>query len=139
MIHETANIYESAIIGEGTKIGAFAEIGNKVKIGKNCSIGYGVFIPENVIIEDNVFIGPHTVFTNDKNPPSNGKWREEPPTIVKEGATIGANSTILPNITLGNNCKIGAGSVVTKNIPNNEIWMGVPAKINLYTIDKNRE
>jgi UDP-2-acetamido-3-amino-2,3-dideoxy-glucuronate N-acetyltransferase len=127
-IHESSNIYDSAEIGEGTRIGAFVEIGHKVKIGKNCRIGCGSFIPENVIIEDNVFVGPHTVFTNDKNPPSNGAWRKEPPTLVKEGAAIGANSTLLPNIILGNDCKIGAGSVVTKNVPNNEIWLGVPAQ-----------
>ena len=138
-IHPSSNIYKSAQIGEGTRIGAFVEVGHKVKIGKNCRIGCGSFIPENVIIEDNVFIGPHTVFTNDKHPPSNGKWREEPPTIVKEGATVGANSTILPNLILGNNCKIGAGSVVTKNIPNNETWMGVPAKPNPHTINKNKQ
>ena len=126
MIHETANIYESAIIGEGTKIGAFAEIGNKVKIGKNCSIGYGVFIPENVIIEDNVFIGPGAVFTNDKYAPSKGKWRLEPPTIVH--ASIGANSTILPNLTIGKNAKVGAGSVVTKHIHESKVVVGNPAR-----------
>ena len=128
MIHKTANIYNSAIIGEGTKIGAFAEIGNKVKIGKNCSIGFGVFIPENVIIEDNVFIGPSAVFTNDKYAPSKGKWRSEPPTIVQEGVSIGANSTILPNLCIGKNAKIGAGSVVTKHVPANKTVFGNPAK-----------
>lgn len=128
MIHKTANIYDSAIIGEGTKIGAFAEIGNKVKIGKNCSIGFGVFIPENVIIEDNVFIGPSAVFTNDKYAPSKGKWRKEPPTIVQDGVSIGANSTILPNLCIGKNAKIGAGSVVTKHVPANKIVFGNPAR-----------
>lgn len=128
MIHESANIYASATIGEGTKVGAFAEIGNKVKIGKNCSIGFGVFIPENVIIEDAVFIGPGTIFTNDKYAPSRGKWRNEPPTIVKSGATIGANSTILPSLTIGENSRIGAGSVVTKNVSKNSIVFGNPAK-----------
>lgn len=128
MIHKTANIYDTAIIGEGTKVGAFAEIGNKVKIGKNCSIGFGVFIPENVIVEDNVFIGPSAVFTNDKYAPSKGKWRLESPTIVREGASIGANSTILPNLTIGKNAKVGAGSVVTKDVCINNIVIGNPAK-----------
>lgn len=129
MIHKTANIYESSKIGEGTKIGAYSEIGNKVVIGKNVSIGYGVFIPENVNIEDNVFIGPGTVFTNDKYAPSKGKWRKETPTVVKCWASIGANSTILPNLTIGKKSRIGAGSVVTKDVENNTTVVGNPARI----------
>ena len=128
MINKTANIYDSAMIGKETKIGAFAEIGNNVKIGKNCSIGFGAFIPENVKVEDNVFIGPGTVFTNDKYAPSKGKWRDEPPTVVEKGASIGANSTILPNITIGHGAIIGAGSVVTRNIEPNTTVYGNPAK-----------
>ena len=123
-----ANVYVTAEIGENVSIGAFAEIGNKVKIGNNVKIGCGVFIPENVVIENDVFIGPHAVFTNDKNPPSHGKWREEEPTIVQEGSSIGANSTILPNLTLGKNCKVGAGSVVTKDVKPNTLVYGVPAR-----------
>ena len=83
---------------------------------------------ENVIIEDNVFIWPSAVFTNDKYAPSKGKWRSEPPTIVQEGVSIGANSTILPNICIGKNAKIGAGSVVTKHVPANKTVFGNPAK-----------
>ena len=128
MIHSTANIYETALIGDGTKVGAFAEIGNKVKIGKNCSIGFGVFIPENVIVKDNVFIGPSAVFTNDKYAPSKGKWRDMEPTIVMDGVSIGANSTILPNLTIGKNAKIGANAVVTKDVPENAVMVGIPAK-----------
>ena len=128
MIHPSANIYTSAEIGKGTKIGAFAEIGHNVVIGKNCSIGCGVFIPENVIIEDNVFIGPHVVFTNDKYAPSKGKWREEPPTRVSSGVSIGANATILPNLNIHKNATIGAGSVVTKDVPEKTIVRGNPAK-----------
>ena len=128
-ISDKANVFESAIIGENVKIGAFAEIGRKVKIGDNVNISCGVFIPENVIIEDNVFIGPHVVFTNDKNPPSHGKWREEEPTIVMEGVSIGANSTILPSLILGKDCKIGAGSVVTKNVAEKTVVFGSPARV----------
>ena len=127
-ISEKANVYKSAIIGKNVSIGAFAEIGHEVIIGDNVKIGCGVFIPENVVVEDNVFIGPHAVFTNDKNPPSHGKWREEEPTIVQKGVSIGANSTILPNLTLGENCKIGAGSVVTKDVKSNTLVYGVPAR-----------
>tara|TARA_A200000159_G_C7337219_1_gene345598 strand:- start:2327 stop:2740 length:414 start_codon:yes stop_codon:yes gene_type:complete len=129
MLHEMANIYDSADIGEGTKVGAFAEIGKNVKIGRNCSVGCAAFIPENVIIEDDVFVGPHVVFTNDKYAPSNGKWREEPPTVVESGVSIGANSTILPNLKIGRGSKIGAGSVVTKDVPEGAVVAGNPARI----------
>ena len=125
-ISEKANVYDTAEIGENVSIGAFAEIGNKVRIGNNVKIGCGAFIPENVVIQDDVFIGPHTVFVNDKYPPSNGAWKNEFPTIVYSGVSIGANSTILPSLQIQGN--VGAGSVVTKNIPKNEIWVGVPAK-----------
>lgn len=128
MIHETANIYSSANVDKTSKVGAFAEIGHNVTIGKNCSVGFGAFIPENVKVGDNVFIGPGVVFTNDKYAPSKGKWRNDPPTIVKNGVTIGANSTILPSIVLGENSRVGAGSVVTKNVDKNSTVYGNPAK-----------
>jgi UDP-2-acetamido-3-amino-2,3-dideoxy-glucuronate N-acetyltransferase len=128
MIHPSANIYKTAKIGKGTKVGAFAEIGNNVQIGENCSIGCGAFIPENVIIQNNVFIGPHVVFTNDKYAPSKGEWRKNPPTIVENGVSIGANSTILPSLKIGSNSKIGAGSVVTKDVIAGSVMIGNPAR-----------
>ena len=127
-VSENANVYGSAEIGTDVSIGAFAEIGHKVKIGNNVRVSCGVCIPENVIIEDDVFLGPHVVFTNDKHPPSRGQWRDEKPTIVKKGCSIGANSTILPNIVLGENSVIGAGSVVTRDVKDNSVVLGVPAK-----------
>jgi len=127
-IHPMSNIYDSVVLGENVKIGAFAEIGKNVKIGKDVSIGCAAFIPENVIIEDDVFVGPHVVFTNDKHAPSNGAWRDLPPTIVESGVSIGANSTILPNLTIGRNATIGAGSVVTKDVPPFSIVCGNPAR-----------
>jgi len=130
MIHKTANIYPLAQIDPTSKVGAFAEIGHKVTIGKNCSIGFGVFIPENVEIGNNVFIGPGVVFTNDKYAPSKGKWRKEPPTEVHDNVTIGANSTILPSLIIETNSRIGAGSVVTKNVLKNTTVYGNPATSN---------
>jgi len=128
MIHNTANVYPSANIDPSSKVGAYAEIGHNVKIGKNTSIGFGAFIPENVEIGNNVFIGPCVVFTNDKYAPSKGKWRDDPPTQVLDGVSIGANSTILPSLIIGENSKIGAGSVVTKNVNKNSVVYGNPAK-----------
>ena len=129
MISDKANVFESAKLGKNVKVGAYAEVGRDVVVGDNTNISAGVFIPENVIIEDNVFVGPHAVFTNDKNPPSFGKWRKEKPTIVKSGASIGANSTILPSLTIGKNSVVGAGSVVTKNVPDKVTVVGNPARI----------
>lgn len=102
-------------------------IGNNVKVGEGCKIQPYAFIPDGVTLEDNVFVGPGAVFTNDKNPPSNGKgWAK---TLVKKNAVIGANATILPGVIIGEGAKIGAGSVVTRNVPDGETWVGNPAKL----------
>ena len=86
MIHETANIYKTAKLGVNVKVGAFSEVGHNVRIHDNVSIGYGVFVPENVEIMKNTFVGPGTVFTNDKYAPSKGKWREEITEDLNRGA-----------------------------------------------------
>jgi len=113
-------------IGEGCKIHSHTWIGDNVKIGNNCKIEAFVFIPDGVTIEDDVFIGPHVCFTNDKYPPSGGRhWAK---TLVKEGAAIGANATILPGITIGRKALIGAGSVVTENVMAFTTVVGNPAK-----------
>lgn len=126
-IHKSSNIYEGAKIGEDCSIGAFVEIQN-VEIGDRSRIGASSFIPDNIIIGKDVFIGPHVVFTNDKRPPSHGKWKSDPPTIVEDNVAIGANCTILPSLTLGSGCVIGAGSVVTKSVKSGQTVYGNPAK-----------
>lgn len=126
-IWRPANIYDSAQIGKGTNIGMFAEVGKNVKIGKNCKIGGHAFIPEGVTIEDDVFVGPHVMFCNDKHPRAYGDWKVIP-TLVKQGASVGANSTILPGVTIGRYASLGAGSVLTHDIPDGEIWCGNAAK-----------
>ena len=104
------------------------EIGNGVKIGSNCKIQAFVFIPPGVCIEDNVFVGPHACFTNDKHPALKQEKWQIAKTLVKQGAVIGAGAIILPGITIGENSMVGAGSVVTKDMPPNETWCGNPAK-----------
>lgn len=124
-------------IGDNTKIGAFVEIKKTVKIGKNVKIEPFVFIPEGITIEDNTFIGPHVCFINDKYPRAtaeNGKFKSEKdwkivPTLVKKGASIGANATILCGVTIGEKAMVGAGSVVTKDVPAGFTVVGNPAKL----------
>lgn len=133
---QLVNLY-GCQIGDNTKIGAFVEIRKGVNIGINCKIQAGAFIPEGVTIEDNVFIGPHVIFTNDKFPKATGEngeqimegeW-EKLNTLVKKGASIGANSTIICGLTIGENAMVGAGSVVTKDVPPGAIVFGNPAKV----------
>lgn len=113
-------------MGDGTRIGSFCDVGGE--IGKNCKIQSYVFIPPGVKIGDNVFIGPGVRFTNRKKPELDGKNWEIEKTIVEDGAIIGAGAVILPGLRLGKHCFIGAGSVVTKDIPRYEVWLGNPAQ-----------
>ena len=123
-------------IGDSTKIGAFVEIQKNATIGKNCKISSHTFICEGVTIEDNVFIGHSVTFTNDSYPRATAAdgalqteqdWKVEP-TLVKRGASIGSGTTILPNLVIGENALVGAGSVVTRDVPPDSIVAGNPAK-----------
>jgi UDP-2-acetamido-3-amino-2,3-dideoxy-glucuronate N-acetyltransferase len=133
---DLVNLY-GCEIGDGCKIGAFVEIRKQVQIGRNVKIQAFAFIPEGVTIEDGVFIGPHACFTNDKYPravnpdgslmePSD--W-EVVPSLVKQGASIGANATILGGITIGEYAMVGAGAVVTHDVPGYAVVLGVPARV----------
>lgn len=126
-IYDQVNLY-GCEIGENTKIDAFVYIEEGVKIGKNVKIRPFTFIPEGVTIEDDVFIGPNVTFTNDKYPRVKGKWKLLK-TVVKKGASIGAGSVILPGITIGESALVGAGSVVTEDVPSNAVVYGNPAKV----------
>ncbi|MEM3504794.1 MAG: acyltransferase [Archaeoglobaceae archaeon] len=145
-VHPTA-VVEKAEIGEGTRIWHFAHIRSGAKIGRNCNIGKDVYIDveveignnvkiqncvsiyRGVKIEDDVFIGPHVVFTNDLYPRAFSQNWEVRKTIVKRGASIGANSTIICGITIGEYALIGAGSVVTRDVPAFALVYGNPARI----------
>ncbi|MCX5811609.1 MAG: acyltransferase [Proteobacteria bacterium] len=130
------NLYGCSI-GDNTKIGAFVEVQKNAVIGKNCKISSHTFICEGVTIEDNVFVGHGVAFINDLYPRATNPegalqteedWKVEP-TLVKRGASIGSGSTILCNVTIGENAVIGAGSVVTKDVPPDMIVAGNPARI----------
>ena len=123
-------------IGDNTKIGAFVEIQKNAKVGQNCKISSHAFICEGVTIEDGVFIGHSVTFINDSYPraTSNGAlqteadWKVER-TLVKKGASIGSGATILSKVTIGENSIVGAGSVVTRDVPANVVVAGNPARV----------
>ncbi|MBS4027502.1 MAG: N-acetyltransferase [Ignavibacteriales bacterium] len=135
-IFDFVNLY-GCEIGDDSKIGAFVEIQKGVKIGKNVKISTHTFICEGVTIEDEVFIGHNVSFINDKYPRStnaDGSMQTEKdwnvvPTVVKKRASIGTSVTILCGVTIGENAVVGAGSVVTKNVPPNSIVVGNPAHL----------
>jgi acetyltransferase-like isoleucine patch superfamily enzyme len=133
-------------IGDETKIGAFVEIQKNAIVGKRCKISSHTFICEGVVIEDNVFIGHGVTFTNDMYPRAtagNGSlqteadWKVEP-TVIRRGASVGSGATILCNLSIGENAIVGAGSVVTKDVPANAIVAGNPARVLRY-INKSLE
>lgn len=156
--HSTAEVSNKAEIGKNTKIWHYVQIREGARIGANCILGKGVYIDFNVkvgnnvkiqngasiyygvVIEDGVFIGPHVCFTNDKFPRAvneegdlklNVDWKVGR-ILVKKGASIGAGSVILPNVTIGEYAMIGAGSLVTKDVPDYVLVYGNPAKFYYY-------
>jgi UDP-2-acetamido-3-amino-2,3-dideoxy-glucuronate N-acetyltransferase len=149
-VHENALVDEGAIIGSGSRVWAFSHILKHAQLGADCNICEHVFVENDVtvgdrvtiksgvqlwdgiVIEDDVFIGPNATFTNDKFPRSKFYPDEFKKTIVRKGASIGANSTILPGIVIGDYAMIGAGAVVTRDVPPRAIVVGNPAKITGY-------
>jgi len=146
-IHETAVVDAGAKIGSGTKVWHFSHVMGTAQIGENCVLGQNVFVGnktvlgnnvkvqnnvsvyEGVVCEDDVFLGPSMVFTNVVNPRSAVNRKEEfKKTLVKKGATIGANATIVCGVNLGEYCFIGAGAVITKDVKPFALMVGVPAR-----------
>lgn len=148
MIHDSAYV-EDAVIGDGTNIWHFVHVRDGARIGSNCNIGKGVYIDTGVVIGDNckiqnfatlyqgvtlendVFVGPHVCFTNDVYPRA-ALWDESrlEATCVREGASIGANATILAGVTIGRHAMVGAGAVVTRDVPDHALMLGNPAELN---------
>jgi len=124
-------------VGDDSKVGAFVEIQKGARIGRNVKISSHTFICEGVTIEDDVFVGHNVSFINDKYPratvPGGGLQTEADwkvvPTLVRRGASIGTSSTVLCGVTIGENAIVGAGSVVTKDVPPNAVVAGVPARV----------
>lgn len=147
------SIVESPTVGEGTRVWAFAHVLPQAVIGKNCNICDHVFIENHVTlgdrvtvkcgvqlwdgirIEDDVFIGPNATFTNDPFPRSKQHLGKYPETVIRKGASIGANATILPGITIGTGAMVGAGAVVTHSVPPHAVVAGNPARILRYVTD----
>jgi UDP-2-acetamido-3-amino-2,3-dideoxy-glucuronate N-acetyltransferase len=125
-------ILPDAVIGEDCNICAHTMIENDVVIGHRVTVKSGVFLWDGLTIEDDVFIGPCVAFSNDKYPRSRQYPETFSRTVVKHGASIGANATILPGLTLGRHCMIGAGAVVTRDVPDHAVVIGNPATIVRY-------
>lgn len=129
-IPESTNVWQFCVVLKDAEIGENCNICSHVlieghsKIGDNVTIKNGVQIWEGVTLEDNVFVGPNVTFTNDLYPISKNKDYTLVKTLVKKGASIGANATILCGVTIGENALIGAGAVITKDVGDNEIWYG---------------
>lgn len=132
-VPQSTNIWQFCVILPNAKIGnncnicANVLIENEVVVGDNVTIKSGVQLWDGVTVEDNVCIGPNATFTNDLYPRSKNKDWKLRKTVIKQGASIGANATILCGVTIGENAMIGAGSVVTKDVPSGELWLGNPA------------
>lgn len=152
-IHPSANVSEQAQIGDNTKVWINVQIREGVRIGLNCIVSKDVYIDQDVTIgnnckiqnsvsvykgvtiEDRVFVGPNVAFTNDRVPRAfNTQWKITP-TLVREGASLGANSTIVCGVEIGRFAMVAAGSVVTKNVPAHALVMGNPARIHAYVCE----
>ncbi len=147
-VHESSYVDEGTTIGAGTKIWHFCHVMPRVRVGRNCNVGQNVFIDSGVvvgdnvkiqnnvsiytgvIIEDDVFLGPSMVFTNVANPRSHVPRKDEyRPTLVKRGASVGANATIVCGVTLGSYSFVGAGAVITRDVPDHAMVYGTPARV----------
>ena len=132
-VPDSTNIWQYVVVLEGAEVGencnvcAHCLLEHGSKIGNNVTLKCGVYLWDGVEIEDNVFVGPNATFTNNKYPRSKQDPDVHPKTILKKGCSIGANATIICGVTIGENAMVGAGSVVTKDVPSGELWVGNPA------------
>lgn len=152
-VHPTAEVSPEAFVGEGTTIWHWSQVRERARIGARCSLGKDVYVDTEVVLGDDckvqnfatlyrgltvgnrVFIGPHVCFTNDRYPRSVSPDWQVVPTKVEDGASIGANATILCGVTIGRNAMVAAGAVVTKDVPPHALVAGVPAKVMGWVCD----
>ncbi len=127
IIRDHVNLYK-CFIGKNCKIDSFVYIEENVRIGNNCKIRPFVFIPSGVTVENDVFVSSGVSFTNDKYPKVKGDWVLLK-TLIKSGASLGTNAVVLPGVTIGKQALVGAGAVVTKDVPDNAVVMGNPAAV----------
>lgn len=141
-VHPSAIVEDGAMVGEGTKIWHFSHVRRSAKIGKFCTLGKGVYVEgvvgnhcklqnnvniyEGVRLEDHVFVGPNATTTNDLYPRAYNVGWKITPTLIESRASVGAGAVIVCGVTLGTNCMVGAGAVVTKDVPPDTLVMGVP-------------
>ncbi len=156
-IHPTAEVSPQASVGDGTAVWHWAQVREGARIGARCVLGKDVYIDKNVMVGDDckienfatlyhgltvgnrVFIGPHACFTNDRYPRAVSPDWEVVPTKVEDGASIGANATILCGVTIGRNAMVAAGAVVTRDVPGNALVAGVPARVVAWVCDCGRK
>jgi UDP-2-acetamido-3-amino-2,3-dideoxy-glucuronate N-acetyltransferase len=131
-IWQYAVVFEGAIVGEDCNICAHTLIENGVTVGNNVTVKSGVYLWEGTVIADNVFIGPNATFTNDAMPRSKVYPAQFSGITVNQGASIGANATILPGVTIGKGAMVGAGAVVVTDVPERAVVVGNPAKVIRY-------
>ncbi|MGD1060633.1 MAG: acyltransferase [Methanomassiliicoccales archaeon] len=126
VVRDFVNLY-GCRIGRDCKIACFVEIQRGVTLGDRCKVEAFAFIPSGVTIEDEVFVGPHATFTNDLHPRATGDWKITP-TLVKRGSSIGAGAVVVCGVSVGERAMIGAGAVVTKDVPPHTLVIGNPAR-----------
>ena len=121
------HIGKGLLIGTNCSIGALAHVGRNITLGDGCRIQGGAYIADRCVLSDGVFVGPNATLLNDRYPPSGNseQWR---PVIVHSNAVIGGGATVLPGVEIGEHAVLAAGSTATKNVPDNEVWAGNPAK-----------
>ncbi|EXF95556.1 WxcM-like protein [Pseudomonas fluorescens HK44] len=131
-IWQFAVVFDGAVVGENCNICAHTLVENGVVVGNNVTIKSGVYLWEGTVVADNVFIGPNATFTNDVMPRSKIYPEAFSGIIIKQGASVGANATILPGVTIGEEAMVGAGAVVVSDVPDRAVVVGNPAKVIRY-------